>query len=452
MGVVAAVAVVAVSCQALTSKHGSNPAANGQSPPPGATGATGTSGAPGVTGTSGTSTAPTTAPSPSPTSVAKISVTPGGGGAARPDHGLAIAVSDGTLTKVVAKSEGGGEADPGPVEGALNGDKTEWHSTWALTTATAYSVTATAVDANGLETSVTKHFRTLAPTEDFRTVIFEGYHKTYGVGMPIILNFDRDIEDKAAVERSLTLTTSKPVVGAWYWDGDRTLMFRPRGYWPADTTVSFVGHLDGVRSGPGVFGVHTLTQQFHIGRSLIAVASTQTHHMQVYLDKKLMGDWPISAGKPGDETPIDTYLTITKANPEEMIGEDYDIMVPWSVRFTWSGSFVHAAPWSVSEQGRINVSHGCVNLPPDKAQVYYQLEDPGDPVTVVGSIKAGEWDNGWTIWFLSWKDLLDGTGTGQAVKAGPHGSQFVAPGSLHLSPLKSPLQGPKVGNSDPVSA
>ena len=372
VGGIAAIAVVAVSCQALQSNNGYPPAADGQSSLPGATGS-------GVTGPSGSTTAPTTAPSPTPTSVAKISITPGNGvKVARPDNGLAVTVADGTLTKVVAKSEGGGEADPGPVDGSLNGKKTEWHSTWALTTATTYSVRATAVDAEGLTTTTTSHFTTLTPTEDFRTVIFEGYHKTYGVGMPIILNFDRDIEDKAAVERSLQITTSKPVVGAWYWDGDRTLFFRPRGYWPAQTTVSFVGHLDGVRSGPGVFGVHTLTQQFHIGRSLIAVASTKTHHMQVYLDKKLMGDWPISAGKPGDETPVGTYLTITKANPEEMIGADYDIFVPWSVRFTWGGNFVHAASWSVNQQGSVNVSHGCVNLPPDKAQVYYQLSStPG---------------------------------------------------------------------------
>ena len=72
----------------------------------------------------------------------------------------------------------------------------------------------------------------------------EGYHQTYGVGMPIILYFDRPIREQAAVERALDVRTSKPVVGAWYWDGDcgmapTCLYFRPRRYWPAHTA----GHL-----------------------------------------------------------------------------------------------------------------------------------------------------------------------------------------------------------------
>ena len=72
-----------------------------------------------------------------------------------------------------------------------------------------------------------------------------------------MLTFSRPITNKAAVERSLELTTSKPVVGAWYWDGDQHLYFRPRDYWPADTTVTFTGHLDGVEGAKGVYGTPT---------------------------------------------------------------------------------------------------------------------------------------------------------------------------------------------------
>ena len=118
-------------------------------------------------------------------------------------------------------------------------------------------------------------------------MIFEGYHKTYGVGMPIMLTFSEPITNKAAVERSLQIKTSKPVAGAWSWDGDRALDFRPRGYWPPHTKVSFTGHLDGVEGAPGVYGMHTLTQSFSIGRSLIVVASTASHHMRLYRAGKL---------------------------------------------------------------------------------------------------------------------------------------------------------------------
>ena len=82
------------------------------------------------------------------------------------------------------------------------------------------------------------------------------------------------------------------MVGAWYWDNRAArrscAYFRPRDYWPADTTVSFTGHLNGVEGAPGVYGVHTLTQTFTIGAvALIAVASTTTHRTQIYINGKL---------------------------------------------------------------------------------------------------------------------------------------------------------------------
>ena len=77
-----------------------------------------------------------------------------------------------------------------------------------------------------------------------------------------------------------------------------------------------------------------------------------------------------------------------------------------------SGDYLHDAYWSVGEQGFANVSHGCVNLSPADAETYYKLAVPGDPVTITGSPRAGAWDNGWTVWFLSWNQLLHGSATG----------------------------------------
>ena len=190
--------------------------------------------------------------------------------------------------------------------------------------------------------------------------------------------------------------------------------------------MSFVGHLDGVQLSPGVYATHTLRQEFKIGRSLIVVASTSEHSMKVFKDRKLVATWPISTGRPGKDTPNGTYLSIEKANPQHMVGDDYDIQVPYSVRFTWSGDFIHAAPWSVGSQGYANVSHGCVNLAPDRAQTYYYWSIPGDPVTVTGSPKAGRWDDGYTVWFL----ILEGAGQGQRAAqggAGGAGRQYPGP-------------------------
>ncbi len=92
-----------------------------------------------------------------------------------------------------------------------------------------------------------------------------------------------------------------------------------------------------------------------------------------------------------------------------MVGPGYNIQVPFSVRFTWSGDYLHDAYWSVGEQGFTNVSHGCVNMSPADAETFYNMAVPGDPVTITGSPRAGEWDNGWTMWFLSWQQWLHGS-------------------------------------------
>jgi len=133
-----------------------------------------------------------------------------------------------------------------------------------------------------------------------------------------------------------------------------------------------------------------------------------------------------------------------------MKGPGYDIQVPWSVRFTWSGAYLHDASWSVSEQGSTNVSHGCVNLSPAHAKTYYQLAVPGDPVTISGSPRGGTWDNGWTVWFLSWRKLLRGSALHEAVRVGPNGSTFVKPASLRPSRAKPPLGAPRPRNAAPA--
>jgi lipoprotein-anchoring transpeptidase ErfK/SrfK len=375
------------------------------------------------------------------TSRARIKIAPHGANA-DPSAGITVTVKHGTLATVTAKADG--EA----VDGDFGDGHASWQSSWALATDTHYVVRVSAIDANGDRMTKKAAFRTLAPDQTFSTTIFEGYHKTYGVGMPIILQFSTPITNKAAVERSLEVRASRPVIGAWYWDGDRTLYFRPRTYWKEDTRVDFVGHLDGIEGAPGVYGVHTLTQSWTIGRSLIAVANTQTHDVKIYLHKKPFGDWPMSAGRPGDDTPNGTYLSMEKHNPEEMIGPGYDIQVPYSVRFTLSGDFMHDAFWSVNDQGFTNVSHGCINLSPENAKTYYDMSVQGDPITVEGSPRAGTWGNGWTVWFLTWNDYLQGSALSMAVRAGPNGSRFVPRSSLTPVHAKAPLATSKPGNAE----
>ncbi len=390
--------------------------------------------------TGGASSSRSPSPSPVPSTAILIKPALGAVGVA-PGRPVTVHVHDGHIVRVVATTGGT------PVGGTLNATATIWRSRTPLHVAARYSVWVKAVDSAGR--TATKHiwFRTLAPTQTVSAEVFEAAGGTYGVGMPIILYFDRPVTDRRAVEQALELRTSRRVVGAWYWDGDATLYFRPRDYWPAGTVVHLVARFDGVAAAPGVYGAHDLTQSFRIGEALIVVANTQTHRCRVYRGHRLFADWPMSSGRPGDDTPNGTYLTIDKGNPVEMKGPGYDLMVPWSVRFTWSGDYLHDAYWSVGEQGFSNVSHGCVNLSPQAAQTYYELEVPGDPVTVRGSPRGGVWDNGWTVWFLSFRQLCAGSALHKAVVAGPHGSSFVRPAALKASHARAPLHRPWAANA-----
>jgi|GEM_PF-82846 len=379
----------------------------------------------------------------------ELKITPANGSHdANPAKGITVTATKGTVSQVTVTSPGGTT-----VTGTLRDGGRVWHSTWTLGVSKSYTVTATGTDGSGQKITTTSTFRTLTPSSVFHTEIYEGSGQTYGVGMPIMLIFSQPITNRAAVERSLSLTTSKPVTGSWYWDDSTHLDFRPRDYWPAYTTVSFTGHLAGVEGAKGVYGAADLTQTFDIGRSLIAVASTTTHKTQIYKDGKLLYNWPISTGRPSLPTPDGTYVSVEKQNPVRMIGGGapgsagyYNELVNYAVRFTFSGDYYHSAPWSVIDQGTTNVSHGCVNLPPEDAVTYYNLSIPGDPITVTASTAAGKWDDGWTEWFLPWSKYLHGSALDLAVEAGPQGSQFVPPSALPADTAAAPLLTSAAGN------
>jgi lipoprotein-anchoring transpeptidase ErfK/SrfK len=399
---------------------------------------------------------PTAAPgTPASTAPRYLEITPATGTRnASPSGGITVtAVNGGKIDGVTVRS-----TSDHPVTGTLGADGATWQSTYALPTGQSYTVTATGTGASGHPVTATSTFTTLTPATAFHAEIFEGAGATYGVGMPVMLTFDHPISNRAAVERALTLTTSKPVTGAWYWGGSEQLDFRPRDYWPAGTTVTLSSHLDGVEGAPGVYGVHDLSQTFAIGQSVIAVADTGTHRTRVYVGGKLAYTWPISTGRSTMPTPDGTYLTVEKGNPVRMTGGKkgtpgyYSELVSWAVRFTFSGDYYHAAPWSVVDQGVSNVSHGCVNLAPEDAETYYKMAVPGDPVTITNSPKAGNWDNGWTEWFLSWSQYLAGSATHQAVEAGPSGSAFVNPSAVPADTATAPLATSSAGNDAAAAA
>ncbi|MFI5063210.1 MAG: Ig-like domain-containing protein [Streptosporangiales bacterium] len=348
----------------------------------------------------------------------------------RPDLGVAVSVRDGTLSQVVVRNAAGAA-----VPGSYAAGSRAWRTGWALVPGQTYQVTATAVNPAGRRTVAAGMFRTFRPQRGFTATTTLTPGETVGVGMPIMVTFSQPVRDRAAVERSLEVWSSKPVTGAWYWMDSKDVWFRPEYYWPAHDQVRFTAHLAGVQGAPGVYGRANLSQHFQIGSALIARANTATHHMKVWWNGRLLGNWPISTGRPGMDTADGNYLSFAMANPVDMnsatIGIPagspgyYNELVYDAVQFTASGTYIHSAPWSVAEQGIVNVSHGCVNVGPANAVWYYNHSMLGDPISVVGSPQPGTWGNGWTIYFLGWRKLLAGSATGEAVQAGSQGSRFV---------------------------
>ena len=367
--------------------------------------------------------------SPPASPAALLTITPANGTRhVNPSKGVTVTVAQGKISKVTVTTGRGG------VAGVLAPSGQSWQTRWPLHLGAKYSVTATAVNSSGKTVTATSSFRTLTPSATMSASTALG-DQAYGVGMPIMITFSSPVTRRAAVEKAIQIRSSKPVVGAWMWDGNQALDFRTQVYWPQHTAVSFVAHFNGLEFAAGVFGTANLSQAFHIGNSLIGVTSTRTHHTRIYWRGKLYGVWADSSGMPGDDTANGTYLTIEKANPTLMSGPGYkNVPVYWSVRFTWSGDYYHAAPWSLFEQGFTNVSHGCSNLSPAHAQTYYNWAVPGDPITITGSPATGIWNDGYTEWFYSWHQLLKHSATHLAVQAGPAGSTLVNPATLPAAP------------------
>src|SRR5690606_39896311 len=72
-------------------------------------------------------------------------------------------------------------------------------------------------------------------------------------------------------------------------------------------------------------------------------------------------------------------------DPDDKENGGYKEVIPWAVRISASGEYVHEMASTVWAQGRQNVSHGCINSPPKDARWFYNWSYRGDPVDVIHS-------------------------------------------------------------------
>ncbi len=312
-------------------------------------------------------------------------------------------------------------ADGKVVPGVLDARAQRWASTGRLMPATSYTLTttstATATDGRSLTTRRT--FRTLKPRGSLKAYVSPLAGSTVGVGMPLIVTFSQRVTDRAAVERALRVTTSRPVTGSWHWYDSRTVHYRPKSYWPAHTTVRFRADLAGLDAGNGVWGVRNRDVSYTVGRSVVDRVDLKRHTLKVYVEGKLVRTLPITGGKEGFATRVGTKVIMEKFRVKHMDAattgidstdsEYYQVDAPYAMRVTNSGEFLHAAPWSTGSQGSANVSHGCVGMSVANARWLFGVNQVGDVVEVTGSSRTIESQNGWSDWNGSWASWVAGS-------------------------------------------
>jgi len=328
---------------------------------------------------------------------------------------VTIFAGNGTLTEVVILDP---EGDA--VSGTLSADATKWQATELLDYATSYDVTATAANASGEVTAATGNISTLTPrTFTMPYLLPSQSMDSVGVGMPIVVRFDEDIEDRAVVERRLAVTTTPPVVGAWSWFGDREVHYRPQNHWNPGTHVVVDVNVYGVNVGGDIYGEENQHLEFDIHDSLVAKVDNDDLTLRVYRNGALERAMPTSMGKSGFSTPSGTYLVMQQDRRYTMDSstygtpiddpEGYRLEVEYASRLSYSGIFVHAAPWSVGDQGLRNVSHGCLNLSTADAGYFYENFGWGDIVQVTGTGVSLQVTNGLGDWNIPWEEWILGS-------------------------------------------
>ena len=306
----------------------------------------------------------------------------------------------------------------GTVAGVLDQSRTRWTSSLeSLDYGASYTIQARAFDARGnIATNVTE-FSTIEPQRFFSADAEPAHGEVVGVGIPITVTFDKKVENKAEIEQAMVVRTPAPLLGAWAWKDDRTAEFRPKDLWPGDMDVSVELNLAGIQAREGVFGTTDTTQTFRYRPSMVSVVDADTYTMEVYQAGELINTIPVTTGKEGWETRSGTKVILTKERSRVMdaatggIGYDdpdyYRVTAPYAMRLTWSGEFVHGAPWSEASQGNANVSHGCIGMSESNAAWWWNQNQIGDVVIVENTGRPhGNDGNGLTIWNDTWEQWL----------------------------------------------
>lgn len=331
---------------------------------------------------------------------------------------VSLRARDGELDRVTLTPVGA----EGRVPGRISDDGERWVAEERLEPGVRYRLVGVASNETGEQKRLTRSFRTTDLSLDQQTYpsIAPLDGETVGVGMPVIVSFDVAVTDRAEVERHLSVDTKPAQPGSWHWISGNEVHWRPKTYWKPGTEVSVQADVNGVNAGGGIYGQEDRSSSFTVGDAVIMKVDVARHHMKVFRNGQLLRTLPISAGKPGFTTRSGIKVIVEKFRFKDMdaattgISEDdpeyYDMTdVEYAMRVTYSGEFLHAAPWSVGSQGSANVSHGCVGMSTSDAGWLYSIARRGDVVETTGTDRPMEATNGYGDWNVPWAEYKKGS-------------------------------------------
>ena len=326
--------------------------------------------------------------------------------------GLANAKSGSTVTIT--------DASGATVAGTMRPDGQTWLPATQLKYATQYTATVGGDEA----TKVT--FTTMAkPDKTANVTVGMADGKTYGVAMPVVVRFGRDVakDQRANIEKRLFVTSEPAQVGVWHWFSNNEVHYRPKEYWQSGTKISVRLATGGLPMGNNAYGNKDVTVSATIGRRLEMVTDDATHQMTVMQDGQVLKTIPVSLGKAKTPSSSGAMVVMDKNKSELFKSTDpsdpYEQTVYYTQRTTTGGEYIHAAPWSENDQGKRNVSHGCTNVSQANAIWLYDLTLIGDPYTVKGTPRKLQWGNGWTDWDKPWEEYVKGSALPAPVEAEP---------------------------------
>ncbi|GAB1645304.1 Ig-like domain-containing protein [Krasilnikovia sp. MM14-A1259] len=359
-------------------------------------------------------------PAPAPKDVAAttplaLTVTPETGKKDLPvSTEIGLKLAGGTVKTVTLR-----DAKGGSVAGELRADGSAWVPAKPLKHKQQYAATVTAAGPDGATTTATTSFTTMAePARRTGTGLYLFDDHTYGVAMPVVAEFSPGIKkkDRATVQKRMFVRTDPPQPGTWSWTSSGTqAYYRAPKYWQPGTRLDVRIAVGGLPTGGGRYGDQDRSATSKIGRSFVMKVENKTKKMTVLQDDKVVRTMPVSLGKPSTPSSSGTMVVMDKHTSTVFDTTDtdgangYKMTIDYAQRLTWSGQYIHSAPWSVGAQGHRNVSHGCVNVSPSNARWLFDHTLIGDPITVHGTGDKLVQGNGWTAWDLSWENFAKGS-------------------------------------------